>query len=105
MDGSILHACYVCIFECHVSTGHLSRLEGSHLQWRCREESGLRLDAATAAAQARTVQLIVNHLINKEGVLVIVEQPPQNEGEGDEAYRNRRVRERVLAISPNYEEA
>ena len=65
----------------------------------------MRLEGSTMAEEARVVQLIVAHLIAKENVLVVVEQPEQDEGEADEVYRARRSRERVLAISPNYTEA
>lgn len=51
------------------------------------------------------MQLIMSHLVNKDGVLVLVEQPEQNPGESEEAYRARRMRDRVLAVSPNYEDA
>ena len=65
----------------------------------------MRLEGSTMAEEARVVQLIVAHLVNKEGVLVVVEQPEQQDDEADEAYRVRRTRDRVLAISPNYTEA
>lgn len=63
------------------------------------------MDAGTWSAEARTVALIMSHLVNKDGVLVLVEQPEQDPGETDEAYRTRQMRDRVLAVSPNYEEA
>ncbi len=73
---------------------------------RRNEELGeMRLEGSTMAEEARVVQLIVAHLIAKENVLVVVEQPEQEGDEADEAYRARRLRERVLAISPNYTEA
>ena len=65
----------------------------------------MRLEGSTMAEEARVVQLIVAHLVNKDSVLVVVEQPEQAEDEADEAYRARRTKERVLAISPNYTEA
>jgi hypothetical protein len=70
------------------------------------EELGeMRLEGSTMVEEARVVQLIVAHLVNKESVLVVVEQPEQDAGESDDAYRVRRLRDRVLAISPNYAEA
>lgn len=66
---------------------------------------GVQLQLGAWATEMRTVQLIMNHLINKDAVLVLVEEPQQNPDEADDVYRARRLRDRVLAISPNYEEA
>jgi len=66
---------------------------------------GVQHQLGAWATQMRTVQLIMSHLINKDAVLVLVEEPQQNEGEADDVYRARRLRDRVLAISPNYEDA
>ena len=65
----------------------------------------MRLEGSSVAEEARVVQLIVAHLVNKESVLVVVEQPEQDPAEPDDAFRVRRLRDRLLAISPNYSEA
>ena len=73
----------------------------------CRRQQMDRVENQRGAwaTEMRTVQLIILHLIKNDAVLVLVEDPQQNEGEADEVYRARRLRDRVLAISPNYAEA
>ena len=93
---------------CNILTCWLVAPSGHQLESMLRrnEELGeMRLEGSMMAEEARVVQLIVAHLIAKENVLVVVEQPEQEDGEADAAYHARRARERVLAISPNYTEA
>ena len=45
---------------------------------------------------------VINHLVRREGLVVVVTVPRRREGEGEAAYRGRLWRERVLALSPSY---
>ena len=46
---------------------------------------------------------ILGHLIRREQVLLVVEQPERREGEGGADYAKRVTMERVLALNPNYD--
>ena len=54
------------------------------------------------ARSASLVGRIVSHLIRARGVLVVVEVPGQQAGEVPLEYRRRCVRERLLAMNPNF---
>lgn len=45
---------------------------------------------------------IINHLIKREGILVVVAAPRRQPGESELAFRNKLWRERRLALSPSY---
>ena len=62
---------------------------------------GALLDVDLASERA-LVDRIVSHLIRARGVLVVVEVPALRAGEGPLEYRRRCVRERLLAVNPNF---
>lgn len=62
---------------------------------------GALLDVDLASERA-LVHRIVSHLIRARGVLVVVEVPGQQAGEVTVDYRRRCVRERLLAMNPNF---
>ena len=62
---------------------------------------GALLDVDLASERA-LVGRIVSHLIRARGVLVVVEVPGQQAGEVPLEYRRRCVRERLLAMNPNF---
>lgn len=45
---------------------------------------------------------IIAHLIRKDQVLLVVDQPTRNEGEAAADFNKRVQNERVLALNPNY---
>jgi hypothetical protein len=45
---------------------------------------------------------VLNHLVRREGLVVVVTVPRRADGEAEAAYRGRLWRERVLALSPSY---
>ena len=45
---------------------------------------------------------VVGHLVRKEQVLMVVQQPERGEGESAGAYARRALDERVLALNPNF---
>ena len=45
---------------------------------------------------------IIAHLIRREQVLLVVEQPVREEGEAAADFGKRLQNERVLALNPNY---
>jgi DNA replication licensing factor MCM6 len=47
---------------------------------------------------------VITHMIKKDRVLEVMEQPEQREGEGGSEYAKRVLQERLLAINPNYDE-
>lgn len=64
-------------------------------------QRGALLDVDLASERA-LVNRIVSHLIRARGVLVVVEVPGQHAGEVPGDYRRRCVRERLLAVNPNF---
>ena len=64
-------------------------------------QRGALLDVDLASERA-LVNRIVSHLIRARGVLVVVEVPGQQAGEVPADYRRRCVRERLLAVNPNF---
>ena len=64
-------------------------------------QRGALLDVDLASERA-LVNRIVSHLIRARGVLVVVEVPALRAGEGPLEYRRRCVRERLLAVNPNF---
>eukprot|EP00873_Tetraselmis_striata_P024216 jgi/Tetstr1/444480/TSEL_032361.t1 len=59
---------------------------------------------AEVAAQQSLANRVIAHLVSKEGVLVELSRPEAKEGpeETDAAFKHRQLRDRVLALSPNY---
>jgi hypothetical protein len=45
---------------------------------------------------------VINHLVRREGLVVVVTVPRRRDGEAEAAFRGRLWRERVLALSPSY---
>ena len=66
-------------------------------------KQGVITDRAQGIEEIVLAEKIVAHLIKRESVLLVVDQPEQLEGESGADYARRAQRERVLALNPNYE--
>ena len=66
----------------------------------CRR--GVLTSNEEAQQELLLVSKIVQHLIRREGVLIVVESPTREPGEDDRTFAKRQQRERVLAVAPTY---
>ena len=88
--------------ECHFVPFRARCLTHAHARrggcW-CR---GAIKDREQGVEEIVLAEKIIAHLIKREQVLLVVEQPARAEGESAADYGKRLQNERVLALNPNY---
>lgn len=77
----------------------------SLLKWyfEYMSKQGVITSRAQGVEEIVLAEKIVAHLIKREGVLIVLDQPERRDGEAGEEYAKRAQMDRVLALNPNYE--
>ncbi|KDD75143.1 hypothetical protein H632_c845p0, partial [Helicosporidium sp. ATCC 50920] len=65
-------------------------------------DRGAVLDHEAGVQEIVLAEKIIGHLVKKEQVLLVVQEPEREQGEGAAAFARRLQNDRVLALHPNY---